>query len=144
MKDNLFDILLSLFESALTPVNKDKNDVNFGENRKFTVVKEQNSVNTFVKSKTEQGLRILTAQECVKFTKPAYQLILQIYKSNIISHDIFEDIINKLLQNHFADYITTSEIEKELKNTLKSELDEKRLAIIDLLFYQKEDGQSFH
>lgn len=143
MKNSLIDILLSLFESALEPHNKTDNQENTLQ-EDFKVIREGETTAEFVKSKNTDSLRVLSFEERIKLTKPAHQLLLQIYASEILPHDVIEVILNKLVEKNIDNYITYDDIKYIIKSTLKSEMDDKQLAIIDLLFYQKEDGQSFH
>ncbi len=144
MKDNLFEMLLSLFEKTLTQLKEkhastSKNDI---DREKQT----DNHVGTdlaFIKSAHRDSIRVFTHQEQTKLTKASYQFLMRVSSRGVVAADVFELILNQLLLSE-SRFVTLQETKWTIRNTLADSLDAEQLAFLDLVLYHKEDELSLH
>ncbi|MDF1758423.1 MAG: DUF494 family protein [Legionellaceae bacterium] len=147
MKDNLFELLLSLFEKTLTqlkekqeldsPVEIDLSEEETDEDKKVGVevqVLKEASTNT---------TRVFTADEQLKFTKASYQFLMRLSSLGLLSSKSLELVINRLF---FSDsrFVSLQETKWTIRNTLAQTLNSEQLAFLELVLYCKEDDISLH
>ena len=145
MKDNLFEMLLDLFETSLTQLQKSHksadleaaDELNEAENH----VSEEQILSLTLQN--EQSTRVLTYDEQIKLTKASYQFLMRMKLWNIVSSESFELIMNQV---HYSDsrIVTLQEIKWTIRNVLAVHLDERQLAFLDLVLYQSEDKLTLH
>lgn len=139
MKDNLFEMLLSLFEKSLSQIQKNQKSV---EEDTLEAISEDDlnadEKSLQVKSAQQQSIRICTYEEQMKLTKASYQFLMRLKLWGIIDFNTFEAVIHQL---QFSDsrIVTLQETKWTIRNTLAPHLNEKQLAFLDLVLYQKED-----
>lgn len=144
MKDNLFEMLLNLFETSLTQLQKshksadqeaceEDNEVNAAADEQFLHIQMQH----------QQSTRVFTYDEQMKLTKASYQFLMRMKLWNIINAELFEMIMNQL---QFSDshIVTLQETKWTIRNVLSSCLNEAQLAFLDLVLYQAEDELTVH
>lgn len=148
MKDNLFEMLLSLFEKTLTQLKE--SHASTGEND--TAPEKQADVHdstktgadlVFVRAAHQDATRVFTYDEQMKLTKASYQFLMRVVSWGVISADVFELILNQLI---FSDsrFVSLQETKWTIRSTLASSLDAEQLAFLDLVLYHKEDKLSLH
>ncbi|MFI4963293.1 MAG: DUF494 family protein [Legionellales bacterium] len=140
MKDNLFEMLLQLFEKSLTQIQKGQNaidedplDILHQEDRFYS--REQSLQ---VKSPQQESTRVCTYEEQMKLTKASYQFLMRSKLWGIIDANGFELIMNQL-QFSESRIVTLQETKWTIRNVLAADLNERQLAFLDLVLYQKED-----
>jgi Smg protein len=144
MKDNLFEMLLNLFEKTLTQLKE--SHVSMSESPQQvgnqTATKEETPA-VFIRSARSESVRIFSEHERVKLTKASYQFLVRIASLGVFAPELFESIINQL---SFSDsrFVLLQETKWTIRSTLASSLDAEQLAFLDLVLYHKEDGLPLH
>lgn len=144
MKDNLFEMLLSLFEKSLTQLQKShktaEQDATEHTDEESLASEEQM---LHLKSQQHTSTRVLTYDEQMKLTKAGYQFLIRMKLWNIINAETFEIIMNQI---QFSDsrIVTLQETKWTIRNALANDLDEEQLAFLDLVLYQSEDELTLH
>lgn len=143
MKDNLFEMLLNLFETSLTQLQKKHKSTDQTEesNEGDNLAVEDDFLH--VQHQQEHSIRIFTYDEQMKLTKASYQFLMRMQLWNIVNPLSFELIMNQL---QFSDsrIVTLQETKWIIRNVLSSNLDEEQLAFLDLVLYQTEDELTKH
>ena len=146
MKDNLFEMLLNLFEKTLTQLKEShastsKNDI---DREKQADVHGSSSADlAFVKSAHRDSIRVFTYDEQMKLTKASYQFLMRVALWGIMAPDVFELIINQLIFSE-SRFVSLQETKWTIRSTLASSLDAEQLAFLDLVLYHKEDELQLH
>jgi len=154
MKDSLFELLLDLFEKTIMqlkeryPVVVEKNT----QSQDNVVVEHSGEVETIsspdkkttvhvalVQSASPDAFRVITSYERTKLSKASYQFLQQLLLWEVVSADLMELILNRLMFSE-ALVVELEETKWTVRNTLATTLDEKQLAFLDLVLYQKEHG----
>lgn len=146
MKDNLFEMLLSLFETSLTQLTKSQNVIEQDSNPDNTdddVMFNAEDNALYVKSSQNLSTRIFTYEEQMKLTKASYQFLMRTKLWGIIDEHLFELVINQL-QFSESRIVTLQETKWTIRNTLATDLSENQLAFLDLVLYQTEDALTKH
>ncbi|KGP64227.1 hypothetical protein EP47_04020 [Legionella norrlandica] len=145
MKDNLFEMLLNLFEKSLNQLQKDHK---LNDQDAQNQLLEDDLLNTeeqslFIKSAHKKSTRIITYEEQMKLTKASYQFLMRMKLWNIIDVEQFESIIGQL-QFSESRIVTLQETKWTIRNALASNLNEEQLTFLDLVLYQTEDELTIH
>lgn len=144
MKDNLFEMLLNLFEKSLTQLQKSHQSAD-NETSDDTSEDMQNSDNQMlhIKAAQHKSTRIFIYEEQMKLTKASYQFLMRMKLLKVIDAEILELTINQL---YFSEsrIVTLQETKWTLRNVLATVLDEKQLTFVDLVLYQTEDELTQH
>jgi len=144
MKDNLFEMLLNLFEKNLTQLQKSHQSVDKESSEQVNEEALQaDDLALYVKSAQENSTRVFTYEEQMKLTKASYQFLMRMKLWNIVDADVFETIINQL---QFSDsrIVTLQETKWTIRNVLATSLSEEQLTFLDLVLYQTEDELTLH
>lgn len=144
MKDNLFEMLLNLFEKSLTQLQKSHKNVDYDAtevNNEESLASEEHALH--VQSQQHTSTRVFTYVEQMKLTKASYQFLVRMKLWGILNVEIFEVIMNQL---HYSEsrIVTLQETKWTIRNTLANSLDEEQLAFLDLVLYQSEDELTLH
>lgn len=145
MKDNLFEMLLTLFETSLTQLQKIQKsadlDVTDQTNEEEIATDDEHLLH--VKTQQQQSTRVFTYDEQMKLTKAGFQFLMRLQLWGILNTDSFEVIMNQL---QFSDsrIVTLQETKWTIRNVLSSRLNEEQLAFLDLILYQAEDELTLH
>ncbi len=146
MKDNLFEMLLNLFEKTLSQLKKEHASVNKADVDPSTLVDDKTSLQSdlaFIRSKSYDAIRVFTQDEQMKLTKASYQFLMRLSSLGIISSDVLELVINQLVLSE-SRFVTLQETKWTIRSILATNLDAQQLAFLDLVLYHKEDALSLH
>ena len=148
MKDNLFEILLNLFEKTLTqlkdaPVDVGKNASSQEQSMDSETALAVDTGLAVIRSAHPDAMRIFTYAEQMKLTKASYQFLMRMMSWGIISHDVLELVLNQLIFSE-SRFVTLQETKWIIRNTLATMLNPEQLAFLDLVLYHKEDQLSLH
>lgn len=149
MKDNLFEMLLNLFELTLTQLKEkhhsiSKNNADAEKQADIPLVAdEQGAQLVFVRSPLPSSVRVFTHNEQIKLTKASYQFLMRIASWGILASDVFELIMNKI---NFSEsrIVTLQETKWTIRGALATNLNAEQLAFLDLVLYHKEDRLAVH
>ena len=116
MNDQLFEMLLSLFEQALTnrcdqlidqKASQDLEDASFDAGGFFQVYQQA----------SQKSMRVLTRAEQLKLTKPAIQFLFRFVHTGLVSSSQFEEIMDMVLDSEHA-YVTLAELREIIHQVL--------------------------
>lgn len=148
MKDNLFELLLSLFEKtlsqlkekeqALTPNDQSSEDKELKAADKKVGVQVQ-----ILKEADSKATRVYIKEEQIKLTKASYQFLMRLASMGLISSQSLELIINRLFFSE-SRFVSLQETKWTIRNTLSHSLNAEQLAFLELILYSKEDGVVLH
>ena len=147
MKDNLFEMLLNLFEKTLTQL-KESHALNSASDEEDKQVDVHGSSQmgkslTFVKAAHCDSIRVFTYDEQMKLTKASYQFLMRVASWGVLASDVFELIMNQLIFSE-SRFVTLQETKWSKRNALANSLDAEQLAFLDLVLYHKEDQLPLH
>lgn len=142
MKDNLFDMLMNLFEKSLTQIQKNERPVTPQDDPLDLLADEEFSdlaePALYVKAPNSMSHRVFTYEEQMKLTKASYQFLMRMKVVGVLDADQFETILGRLF-NSESRIVTLEETKWTIRNVLSENLTEKQLIFLDLVLYQKED-----
>ncbi len=144
MKDNLFELLLNLFEQSLTQLQKNhqSTDVDAEEmHNEEQLNPDDNSL--YLRTAHKTSTRVFTYDEQMKLTKVSYQFLMKMNLLKVIDSDCLELVMNQL---QFSDsrIVTLQETKWAIRSILANNLNEDQLAFLDLVLYQSEDKLTLH
>ncbi|QMT59365.1 MULTISPECIES: DUF494 family protein [unclassified Legionella] len=143
MKDNLFEMLLSLFEQSLTQLQESHKTADSDA----TELNEDEDVASeevlHLKLQQHTSTRIFTYDEQMKLTKASYQFLMRMKLWKVLNTESFEMIMNQLLFSE-SRIVTLQETKWTIRNALATSLNEEQLAFLDLVLYQTEDELTLH
>lgn len=148
MKESLFEMLLNIFETTLLRLKEATDSqasrVVTPESKIDKVVeKEKNSTELLhmlvVKESSPQAIRILTAEEQLKLSKASYQFLMRLKTWGVISSEVMELIINRLLLSN-SPIVSLRETKWVIRSLLADKLSVAQLSYLDLVLYHTEDA----
>lgn len=151
MKDNLFEMLLHLFEKTLTQLKEHHASTNqtlsdaeiSAQAAAFLSAGQIETNNMTVKAARPGSMRIYSVDEQLKFSKASYQFLVRLSSWGVVALDTVETIINQLIFSE-SHLVSLQETKWTVRNTLASSLDAEQLAFLDLVLYHKEDELPAH
>ncbi len=144
MKDNLFELLLNLFEKSLTQLQKSHQSADPdspGLHDEESYHPDDHSL--FIRTAQQSSTRVFTYDEQMKLTKASYQFLMKMKLLGIVDNDGLELIMNQL-QFSESRIVTLQETKWTIRNVLANNLNEEQLAFLDLVLYQSEDELTLH
>lgn len=145
MKDNLVEMLLSLFEKSLSELHQDNRssaDDALASLYDEDILSVDEDV-LFIKPARHTSIRVFTYEEQIKLSKASYQFLIKMKHLQIIDDFALELIMNQLLSSE-SYIITLEEAKWTLRTVLASQLDEHQLTFLDLVLYETEDALTVH
>ena len=144
MKDNLFELLLNLFEQSLSQLQKSNQSID-PDTLELNGEEGSNSENQslYIRNAQLNSTRVFTYDEQMKLTKASYQFLMKMKLLGIIDNDGLELIMNQL-QFSESRIVILQETKWAIRNVLSSNLNEEQLAFLDLVLYQSEDELTLH
>ena len=151
MKDNLFEMLLHLFEKTLTQLKEhhvssgqaDSEMENSTDVRMPTPAACVEAHTVTLKTAQPNSIRIYTVDEQMKLSKASYQFLVRLTSWGVVALDTVEMIINQLIFSE-SHLVSLQETKWTIRNTLATTLDAEQLAFLDLVLYHKEDELPAH
>lgn len=145
MKDNLFEMLLSLFEKSLTQLQKSHKSADQDATEQLSDDEDSASESQVLHLKPQQhtSTRIFTYDEQMKLTKASYQFLMRMRLWDVLNPESFEMILNQL-QFSESRIVTLQETKWTIRNALANTLNEEQLSFLDLVLYQSEEEFILH
>lgn len=153
MKDNnLLEMLLTLFEKTLMQLREayvpelphdQTNNQSSGLEVTSTEGKKRTLEMLWFRSANPNSIRVFTPDEALKLTKASHQFLKRLGRLGVLSPDVMELIINRLLFSE-SRFVNLQETKWTIRNTLADTLSPDQLAFLDLVLYQKEDELPLH
>jgi uncharacterized protein Smg (DUF494 family) len=129
MNDQLFEMLLSLFEQALTnrcdqlidqKASQDLDELSLDRDPFF---QEHQAA-------SDKSMRVLTSAEQLKLTKPAIQFLYQFMHTGLVNSFQFEEIMHMILDSEEA-YVTLADLREIIHQVLAEFLPAKDLIMLE-------------
>lgn len=139
MKDNLFEMLLNLFEKSLTQLQESHSSVN----QESLMELNEGDETLHIQSSQYESIRVLTYEEQMKLTKASYQFLMRMKLWHVIDADFFELTMNQLHCSQ-SRIVTLQETKWTIRSILATHLNQEQLAFLDMVLYQKEDDYQVH
>lgn len=136
MNDNLFELLLNLFETSLAQLQKNHRSAE--ESAQEDELDHPDDQSLYIRSAQQTSTRVLTYDEQMKLTKASYQFLMRMKLCGVVNDDYFELVMNQF-QNSDSRIITLQETKWTIRTILASTFNEEQLAFLDLVLYQSED-----
>lgn len=146
MKDNLFELLLSLFEKTLSQLKEKKQSIAPNEDDGSASVTGDRKVGVEVqilKEASDLAMRVYTKDEQLKLTKASYQFLMRLESMGLVSSKSLELVINRLFFSE-SRFVSLQETKWTIRNTLEQSLNAEQLAFLELVLYCQEDGVALH
>ncbi len=151
-ENNLLEMLLTLFKKTLTQLEEASvletpEEPTAGQSTNLQVTstegQKKNLEMMWFRTADDESMRVFTPDEQLKLTKASYQFLKRLERLGVLSSDIMELIINRLLFSE-SRFVNLQETKWTIRNTLADSLDPSQLAFLDLVLYQKEDELPLH
>ena len=143
MKDNLFELLLNLFETSLAQLQKSHRVAEESAHLQEEELHNPDDESLYIRSAQHTSTRVFTYDEQMKLTKASYQFLMRVKLWGVVNDDSFELVMNQL-QVSDSRIITLQETKWTIRNVLASNFNEEQLAFLDLVLYQSEDELTLH
>ena len=148
MKDNLFELLLNLFEKTIAQLKEKRqatapNDESRDAGANLTVAKRVGVEVQIFKEADDAATRVFTKEEQLKLTKASYQFLMQLQSMGLLSSKSLEIIINRLFFSE-SRFVSLQETKWTIRNTLEQHLNAEQLAFLELVLYCQEDDVALH
>ena len=149
MKDNLFELLLSLFEKTLSQLKEKEQALpsptdEVSEDKTLTAADKKVGVQVEVlKEASPNATRVYTKEEQIKLTKASYQFLMRLESMGLVSSKSLELVINRLFFSE-SRFVSLQETKWTIRNTLAHSLNAEQLAFLELILYCQEDGAILH
>lgn len=144
MKDNLFELLLNLFEQSLSQLQKKHQSVDPDSEVLLEEEPEySDSQSLYLRTAHLNSTRVFTYDEQMKLTKASYQFLMKMKLLGVINSDELELVMNQLL---FSDsrIVTLQETKWTIRSVLASNFSEEQLDFLDLVLYQTKEELTLH
>ena len=153
MKDSLFALLLNLFEKTISQLKEQQVPSQVNAALQESSIEDGMPAENMpqvvrvrveqVKSAKPDSIRVFTSHEQTKLTKASHQFLVRMAAWGVITPDIQELIINRLI---FSDsrFVSLQETKWTIRNTLANGLSPQQLAFLEMVLYQKEDQLPLH
>ena len=151
-ENNLLEMLLTLFEKTLTQLKEAyvpevATEASASLPTDVQVTSKEGKKRTLemmrFRSANAQSTRVFTPEEALKFTSASHQFLKRLERLGVLSPDIMELIITRLLFSE-SRFINLQETKWTIRSTLAESLAPDELAFLDLVLYQKEDELPLH
>ena len=155
MKESLFEMLITLFETTLLRLKEisepegarlSSDQDPLAEHDKKTSLATWNGKvarGSFhmlvVKEASHDAIRVFTSDEQRKLTKASYQFLMRLNSWSVISREFMELVINQLLTSD-SHLVSLQETKWTIRRLLADKLPTNQLAYLDLVLYHQEDA----
>lgn len=152
MKETLFEMLLTLFETTLhrlaevsnhehqhLPAPENKTDITAQPSSRHGRLQHDVYQVLLLKEASAESMRVYTLDEQLKLSKASYQFLMQLNSWGIISRDVMELIMHRLMLSD-SHTVSLQETKWIIRSLLGENLTFDQLAYLDLVLYHKEDA----
>lgn len=127
MNDQLFEMLLSLFEQTLSQLKyQQKNEI---EDNLIQFDSDEIKLPVF-HVQSNKGTRVLTALEQAKLTKPALQFLMRLLHTGVLSSEQFEQVMDLVLDSSMR-FVSVAEIKYLAHQVLFDCLSDRELMMLE-------------
>lgn len=130
MNDQLFEMLLSLFEQALSQRCEKALAENSASHEHDDLDAELCPPFLVHKLPSDDSTRVLTATETLKLTKPALQFLYRMMQANVLDVLHFEEIMHAVLESEYV-YVTLANLRQIIHEVLLEFLPNRELLMLE-------------
>lgn len=141
MKDQFFEMLLSLFEQTLTQL-KSQQQLDDTESHLISIDNDNVSLPVF-HVQSNNGTRVLTILEQAKLTKPALQFLMRLLHTDVLSSEQFEQVMDLVLDSSMR-YVSVAEIKYIAHQVLSDSLSDRELMMLEFSFNAETTRTTMH
>jgi hypothetical protein len=141
MNEEFFEMLLSLFEQALTHLRFHQQQLEASQSSDLFTDKEYSY--QVYQNQSQHAMRVLTIYEQVKLTKPAIQFLMRLMHTGMLNSEQFEEVMNLVLDSHLR-YVTVSEISLIIHQVLAESLSQRELLMLEFAFDVETSPTTMH
>jgi uncharacterized protein Smg (DUF494 family) len=141
MNEEFFEMLLSLFEKALTHLRSHQQQLDASQASDLSSHKEYSY--EVYQNQSAHAMRVLTIYEQVKLTKPAIQFLMRLMHTGMLNSEQFEEVMNLVLDSHLR-YVTVSEISLIIHQVLAEGLSQRELLMLEFAFDLETSPTTMH
>jgi len=141
MKDQFFEMLLSLFEQTLTQL-KSQQQLDETDSHLISIDNDSISFPVF-HAQSNNGTRVLTILEQAKLTKPALQFLMRLLHTHVLSSEQFEQVMDLVLDSSMR-YVSVAEIKYIAHQVLSDSLSDKELMMLEFSFNAETTRTTMH
>lgn len=127
MNDQLFEMLLSLFEQTLTQLKSKQ--MNETEDNLISFDSDEITLPIF-HTQSNKGTRVLTVLEQAKLTKPALQFLMRLLHTGVLSCEQFEQVMDLVLDSSMR-FVSVAEIKYLAHQVLFDCLSDRELMMLE-------------
>ena len=135
MNDQLFAMLLSLFEQTLAQIK---------QQQKALEIALENDAEYFANSiasgdipvfqyPSEHSTRVLTRLEQAKLTRPALQFLMRLMHTGMLSAEQFEQVMNLVLETK-PHFVNVEEVKQIMHEVLSESLSHKEILMLEFAY----------
>jgi uncharacterized protein Smg (DUF494 family) len=154
MKEALFEMLLNFFETTLlrlkeVAVPEEKHALSMDEKQSVAVttsaMSKSEKANSdiyhmmILKEASQNATRVFSYDEQMKLSKSSYQFLMRLSEWGVISRDMMELIINRLLLSD-SNIVSLRETKWIIRTLLADKITYDQLGYLDLVLYHQEDA----
>ena len=141
MKDQFFEMLLSLFEQTLTQL-KSQQQLDETDSHLISIDNDSISFPVF-HAQSNNGTRVLTILEQAKLTKPALQFLMRLLHTHVLSSEQFEQVMDLVLDSSMR-YVSVAEIKYIAHQVLSDSLSDRELMMLEFSFNAETTRTTMH
>lgn len=142
MKDQWFEMLLSLFEQTLTQLKSQQQQLDDLDNHLISIDQDSITVPIF-HAQSDKGTRVLTVIEQAKLTKPALQFLMRLLHTGVLSSEQFEQTMNLVLDSNMR-FVSVEEIKYIAHQVLSDALSDRELMMLEFSFNAETTRTTMH
>ena len=144
MKENLFELLLNLFEKSLEQIKQGEFSADYLDNALEDELQGQDFSELIEINMPEKySERIIIPEERIKITKAAYQFLTRLNLTDLISARHFEHIMNQVLFSE-SRIVNLEEMKWLTRNILENSLDDGQLELLDRVLFGDDEPVTIH
>ena len=127
MNDQLFEMLLSLFEQTLTQLKHQQcREI---DSRLSSFCSDDITLPVF-QTQSKKGTRVLTVYEQAKLTKPALQFLMRLLHTGVLSCEQFEQVMDFVLDSSMR-FVSVAEIKYITHQVLFDLMSDQELMMLE-------------
>ncbi len=146
MKDQLFEMLLSLFEEALLNLRQHHQQLEAANDKSqesIGVLDSHYGETQIFQPPSLNAMRVLTLLEQVKLTKPAIQFLMRLRHTGMLTSVQFEQVMNFVMDSHLR-YVPVSEVTMMAHLVLAERLSHRELLMLEFALDMENTQANMH
>ena len=143
MKENIFEILLRLFEKTIIHLKNGVEQTTPKLEKPNADMLKDPTTSLIIKKPRPDSIRVYSREETLKLTKASFQFLVRLSEWGVVSREIIELVLHQLSLSKES-VIGLDDLKWTIRKSLANVIDLEQLAFLDLVLYQKEYGTLPH